>query len=120
MSQDLLRGHLDGLVLAVLSVGPTHGYGLIEALRARSDGFFDLPEGSVYPALHRLERSGLVSSGWDTDSGRKRRVYALTTAGRRAVAERRGDWRRFAAAVDAVMEPVRGAALDPANGGGGA
>jgi DNA-binding PadR family transcriptional regulator len=118
MSQELLRGHLDGLVLAVLSGGPTHGYGLIEALRARSDGFFDLPEGTVYPALHRLERSGLISSGWATDTGRKRRVYALTASGRRAVADRRGDWRRFAAAVDAVMDPVRGATPAPARGEG--
>src|SRR6185312_7822977 len=103
-------GHLDGLVLAVLGGGPAHGYGLIEALRARSHGFFDLPEVTVYPALHRLERSGLVSSGWETEQGRKRRVYALTAAGRRAATERTGDWRRFAAAVNAVMDPARNAA----------
>lgn len=116
MSQELLRGHLDGLVLAVLGGGPAHGYGLIEALRARSDGFFDLPEGTVYPALHRLERAGLISSGWATENGRRRRVYALTASGRRAAADRRVDWRRFAAAVDAVLDPVRGAAPAPVNG----
>lgn len=118
MSQELLRGHLDGLVLAVLSGGPAHGYSLIEALRARSDGFFDLPEGTVYPALHRLERSGLVSSGWETEQGRRRRVYTLTAAGRRAVADRTGDWRRFAAAVDAVMGSVRTTNPDFATGEG--
>ena len=80
MSQDMMRGHLDGLVLAVLASGPSHGYGLIEALRDRSGGVFDLPEGSVYPALHRLERAGLVASGWSEVGGRRRRVYRLTAA----------------------------------------
>jgi DNA-binding PadR family transcriptional regulator len=98
-----MRGHLDGLVLAVLGTGPAHGYGLIEALRERSDGFFDLPEGSVYPALHRLERSGLVESGWSTTGGRRRRVYSLTAKGRRASVERRSEWRSFSLAVNAVL-----------------
>ena len=91
MSQDMMRGHLDGLVLAVLATGPSHGYGLIEALRDRSGGVFDLPEGSVYPALHRLERAGLVASGWSEVGGRRRRVYCLTAAGpprRRGAAQR--------------------------------
>jgi PadR family transcriptional regulator PadR len=109
MSQDLMRGHLDGLVLAVLGSGPAHGYGLIEALRERSGGRFDLPEGTVYPALHRLERAGQVTSGWATEGGRKRRVYELTPAGRRTASERRREWRLFAAAVDAVLgDPVSG------------
>ncbi len=103
MSQDAVRGHLDGLVLAVLSSGPAHGYALIELLRERSSGFFELPEGSVYPALHRLERAGLVESDWSAAGGRRRRVYVLTARGRRAVAERRREWRSFAAAVNAVF-----------------
>jgi DNA-binding PadR family transcriptional regulator len=104
MGQDAVRGHLDGLVLAVLGRGPAHGYGLIELLRERSGGFFDLPEGSVYPALHRLEQAGLVESGWSEAGGRRRRVYTLTARGRRAVAQRRREWRSFAAAVDAVWQ----------------
>lgn len=64
MSQDAVHGHLDGLVLAALASGPAHGYALIELLRERSGGFFELPEGSVYPALHRLERAGMVESAW--------------------------------------------------------
>jgi DNA-binding PadR family transcriptional regulator len=64
---------------------------------------FDLPEGTIYPALHRLERAGLLQSGWSTASGRRRRVYRLTARGRRAVDRARGDWRRFSAAVEAVM-----------------
>ena len=64
-----VRGHLDLLVLSVLAdTGPVHGYGIISALRARSDGAFDLPEGTVYPALHRMEKDGLVLSRWDNAS----------------------------------------------------
>ncbi|MCO5972570.1 PadR family transcriptional regulator [Actinoallomurus soli] len=100
---DAVRGHLDGLVLAVLATGPAHGYRLIDLLRERSGGFFELPEGSVYPALHRLERAGLIESGWSAEEGRRRRVYALTAGGRRAVDERRREWRSFSAAVDAIF-----------------
>ncbi len=106
MSEDAVRGHLDGLVLAVLAGGPAHGYALIELLRERSGGFFELPEGSVYPALHRLERAGLVESGWSEAGGRRRRVYDLTARGRRAVTQRRREWRSFAAAVDAIWQGV--------------
>lgn len=106
MSQDAVRGHLDGLVLAVLAGGPAHGYALIELLRERSGGFFELPEGSIYPALHRLERAGFVESGWSEVGGRRRRVYELTARGRRAVAERRREWRSFATAVDAIWQGV--------------
>ena len=104
MSQDAVRGHLDGLVLAVLAGGPAHGYALIELLRERSSGFFELPEGTVYPALHRLERAGLVESGWSEAGGRRRRVYELTARGHRAMADRRQEWRTFAAAVDAIWQ----------------
>ena len=104
MGQDPVRGHLDELVLAVLASGPAHGYALIELLRERSGGFFELPEGSVYPALHRLERAGRVESGWSEAGGRRRRVYELTARGRRAVAERRREWRSFAAAMDAIWQ----------------
>jgi len=106
MSQDAVRGHLDRLVLAVLASGPAHGYALIELLRERSGGFFELPEGSVYPALHRLERAGLVESGWSEAGGRRRRVYDLTARGRRAVTQRRREWRSCAAAVDAIWQAV--------------
>src|SRR5689334_13416147 len=76
-----LKGHLDLLVLSVLTDGPLHGYAIIEALRERSEDAFDLPEGTVYPVLHRLERSGLLASDWDTASGRRRRTYRLTRPG---------------------------------------
>jgi PadR family transcriptional regulator, regulatory protein PadR len=97
------RGHLDGMLLAIAADGPVHGYAAAQALRERSGGVFDLPEGTIYPALHRLERAGLLQSGWSTASGRRRRVYRLTARGKRAVASARGDWRRFSKAVEAVM-----------------
>jgi DNA-binding PadR family transcriptional regulator len=102
-----LRGHLDLLLLATLArTGPAHGYALIGALRDRSGGAFDLPEGTVYPALHRLERDGCVSSRWSTDQPRRRRVYELTAAGRKALAARRREWTVFARAVELVQRPA--------------
>jgi DNA-binding PadR family transcriptional regulator len=97
------HGHLDGMLLAIAADGPVHGYAAAQALRERSGGVFDLPEGTIYPALHRLERAGLLRSGWSTASGRRRRVYQLTARGKRAVGRARGDWQRFSAAVQAVM-----------------
>lgn len=97
------KGHLDLLLLGVLRRGPLHGYAVITALRDDSAGDFDLPEGTVYPALHKLERAGLVASDWSTADGRKRRVYELTPAGHAALAERTSEWRRFVRGVEAVM-----------------
>jgi PadR family transcriptional regulator, regulatory protein PadR len=103
MGAEALKGHLDGLLLAVLEPGPSHGCAIIEALRAGSGGAFDLPTGTVYPALHRLEGLGLVSSTWAVESGRRRRVYTLTTVGRKALSARRAGWQEFAQAVQSVM-----------------
>ena len=84
MRAETLKGHLDALVLAALRE-PAHGYAVIEALRGRSDGAFDLAEGTVYPVLHRLEAEGLLASEWSTAAGRRRRVYRLTRKGARMV-----------------------------------
>ena len=101
----MLKGHLDLIVLAALAAGPAHGYAVIEAIKRKSGQAFDLPEGTIYPALHRLEQAGLLSSRWTTaDSGRKRRVYALTRAGHRALAERRAVWQRFSQAIGGLLE----------------
>jgi PadR family transcriptional regulator, regulatory protein PadR len=102
MRAESLKGHLDGLVLATLRDAPAHGYAVIEALKERSEGAFDLAEGTVYPVLHRLEAEGLLSSAWSTAAGRRRRVYRLTRRGRAVVAQRREEWRCFANAVEAV------------------
>ena len=103
MRAETLKGHLDGLVLATLADGPAHGYAVIEELKKRSGGAFDLPEGTVYPVLHRLEAEGLLASAWSTESGRKRRVYRLTRRGRSSLTGRRREWQLFAGAVEAVL-----------------
>lgn len=104
MRAEALKGHLDGLLLAGLEAGPRHGYAVMEALRAGSGGRFDLPTGTLYPALHRLERTGLVRSSWSVEGGRRRRTYQLTAAGGRALAAERASWQEFSGAVSAVME----------------
>jgi PadR family transcriptional regulator, regulatory protein PadR len=103
MIGEILKGHLDLLLLAVLAEGPAHGYAVIESLRLRSSGAFDLPEGTIYPALHRLEDQGLLASQWSQDAPRPRRVYRLTPKGSRVLAGRREEWRQFARAVDATV-----------------
>lgn len=103
MRAETLKGHLDVLILATLRDGPAHGYAVIEELKQRSGGAFELAEGTVYPVLHRLEADGLLASAWSTAAGRRRRVYRLTRRGRAALAQRRGDWQSFARAVEAVL-----------------
>jgi PadR family transcriptional regulator, regulatory protein PadR len=102
-----VRGHLDLLLLAVLAdAGPVHGYAVIAAVRERSAGAFDLPEGTVYPALHRMERAGLVVSRWEEATPRRRRVYELTRDGRLARVAKQREWRSFVGGVQAVIGPV--------------
>ena len=104
MKPDTLRGHLDALLLAVLDGRKLHGYAIIEALQLRSDGALDLPTGTVYPALRRLERAGWLASEWDVVSGRKRRTYRLTRSGQQALAAERTEWREFTAVIGGVLE----------------
>jgi PadR family transcriptional regulator PadR len=103
MKPEALRGHLDALLLAVIADGPAHGYAIIEELKRRSAGVVSLAEGTVYPALHRLEKAGLVASRWSTEAPRRRRVYELTDRGRRALGAEREQWRSFTAAVESVL-----------------
>jgi PadR family transcriptional regulator, regulatory protein PadR len=103
MRADLLRGHVDSLLLAALSDAAGHGYEISQRLTRTSGGELAVNEGSLYPALHRLERGGLVTSAWSANEGRRRRVYEITDAGRRAVADSRREWKAFSTAVDQVM-----------------
>ena len=103
MRPEALKGHLDALLLAVVAKEPAHGYAILERLRERSGGAFDLPEGTIYPALHRLEDAGLLKSSWAPGATRRRRVYAVTARGRRALGSARGEWRAFSQAVDSVL-----------------
>jgi PadR family transcriptional regulator PadR len=104
MEGEMLKGHLDMIVLAALSDGPAHGYAVIQEIRRRSRGEFNLPEGTIYPALHRLEQGGLLSSRWAAgETGRRRRVYALTRSGRRALTDQRALWQRFTDAIGGMF-----------------
>jgi PadR family transcriptional regulator len=103
---DVIRGHLDMLLLSALEEGDAHGYALIDRLREQSGGTLDFPEGTIYPALHRLERNGLLASSWDESTARRRRVYSLTSRGRTELGRQLESWRAFARAVELV---VRGA-----------
>jgi PadR family transcriptional regulator, regulatory protein PadR len=103
VKSDALRGHLDALLLATLDGSDLHGYAIIEALQARSGGALDLPTGTVYPALRRLESIGHLTSEWSMESGRRRRVYRLTPGGRQALIQERTAWRQFAGVIDGVL-----------------
>jgi DNA-binding PadR family transcriptional regulator len=103
MRGDVVKNHLELLVLTSLKDGPGHGYSIIRAIRDRSDGEFELLEGSLYPALHRLERNRLVTSHWSNVAGRKRRVYTLSQKGRAALEQQESDWRRFERAMNLVL-----------------
>lgn len=103
MKSDQTRGQLDALILAALAHGPAHGYAVISRLHERSAGAFDLPEGTIYPALHRLEAAGHVRSAGELVQGRRRRVYALTAAGEARLDEQRDEWRRFSALVSRMI-----------------
>lgn len=103
MIGEALKGHLDLLLLAILAEGPAHGYAVIESLRNRSNGTFDLPEGTIYPALHRLENQGLLHSSWLEDSPRRKRIYQLTPKGHQMLARRQEEWKTFAKAINATV-----------------
>jgi PadR family transcriptional regulator, regulatory protein PadR len=103
MRNDALSGQLDALILATVAVGPAHGYVILQQLKSRSGGAFDLAEGTIYPALHRLERDGLLASDWSTEGGRRRRVYRLTRTGQASLVQRRREWATFSGAVEAVL-----------------
>src|ERR1700716_1176067 len=100
MKADALRGHLDPMILAVVEHEPLHGYAIMEALLERSGGELDLPTGTLYPALRRLERAGYLSSEWSTVAGRRRRTYRLTASGKKTLSTERSEWRAFSALVN--------------------
>jgi PadR family transcriptional regulator len=103
MIGEALKGHLDLLLLAILSEGPAHGYAVIESLRSKSSGTFDLPEGTIYPALHRLESQGLLRSSWSEDSARRKRIYQLTPKGQQTLTRRQEEWKKFSKAINAMV-----------------
>ena len=101
---DALRGSLDLLVLKTLSLAPMHGWGISQRVQQVTDGVLEVNQGSLYPALQRLEKEGLITSEWGTtDNNRRARYYRLTASGRRALGEELASWRRFAAGLEAVL-----------------
>ncbi|HKC28469.1 MAG TPA: PadR family transcriptional regulator [Jatrophihabitans sp.] len=103
MVAGLLKNNVDLMLMGVLRRGPAHGYAIIAALREHSDGGFDLAEGTIYPALHRLERAGLIESSLESAQGRRRRTYALTARGRKEFATQRRAWQSYVANMQAVI-----------------
>jgi transcriptional regulator len=101
---DLYTGTLDLLILRTLSEGRQHGYGIGRAIRERSSGVLDVEEGALYPALHRLEKRGLLASEWGaTDSGRRAKFYRLSPRGRTHLEEETNRWSRYSNAVRSVL-----------------
>ena len=103
MKVDETAGQLDLLLLAALAQAPAHGYGVIARLRDESGGFFAMPEGTIYPALHRLEAAGSVVSTDEFVGGKRRRTYALTEAGVARVEARRAEWTAFRIVVSRMI-----------------
>ncbi len=111
MDSRLLWGTLEMLILEVIARGPNYGYQIAQAVSGQSKGYFELKEGSLYPALHRMQRQKLLSSYWvDTEEGRRRKFYRLTPAGRRRLEAKRQEWSRFAAGVEGVLRGALGLA----------
>ena len=102
--RDLLKGTTETLILAVLRDAPSHGYKLVERLRERSEGIFELGEGTLYPLLYKLEDNGLISGKWEAGSGeRRRRVYRITPRGRKQLTQRRQEWRSLVQGMSLIL-----------------
>ena len=105
--RELLKGSTDSLLLCLLNSHQMYGYQIIKELGKRSDGYFQFKEGTLYPALHRLEKTGLVRGKWEKlPGGQERRYYYITEKGQEALSERLAIWRGFAEAVNLIMLPV--------------
>ena len=104
--RELIKGSIDSLLLCLIDQQPMYGYLLIKELDKRSQGYFKFKEGTLYPALHRLERAGLIRGDWQTlSSGRQRRYYHITEKGLRSLAKGRSQWRDFLVAMNLIIQP---------------
>jgi len=105
--RELLKGNADALLLSLLRNQPMYGYQIIKELDKRSQGYFRFREGTLYPALHRLEAAGLVKGSWEKlASGKERRYYHLTAQGVELLEQKVAEWRGFSLAVDLIMQPA--------------
>ena len=104
MDSRLLSGTVEMLILQVVTPEATYGYRITQEVLKHSGGCFELKEGSLYPALHRMERNGLLSSHWvQTEEGRRRKYYRITAKGKKALESKRAEWRSFTTGVDGVL-----------------
>ena len=102
---DLLKGTLDMLILKAVSLGPLHGYGIIQRIRQMSDEMLDVEQGSLYPALYRIEQRGWVSSQWEvSETGRRAKFYTITDVGRRQLQDEEASWDRLALAITKMRQ----------------
>ncbi len=105
--RELMKGSTDSLLLCLVSLQPMYGYQVIKELERRSQGYFKFKEGTLYPALHRLERAGLILGKWQVlPSARQRRYYHITGKGRSTLVEKRNQWQEFLAAMNLVLQPT--------------
>ena len=105
--RELLKGYTDSLLLCLINYQPMYGYQIIKELEKRSDGYFQFKEGTLYPALHRLEKAGLAEGKWQRlPGGQERRYYYITLKGQKTLSERLSIWQDFAAAVTLIMQPA--------------
>ena len=105
---ELMKGNSESLLLCLIGQQPMYGYQIIKELEKRSQGYFKFKEGTLYPALHRLEKAGLIVGRWQMLPGaRQRRYYYITDKGRRVMAERMSQWRDFLIAMNLIIQPVR-------------
>jgi transcriptional regulator len=103
---ELLQGTLDMLILQTLRWGPQHGYGIGQAIRAGSGDILQVETGSLYPALHRLEKQGWIKSEWDTSEHNQRaKFYQLTAAGKKQLTSEHSRWKQMSAAISSLMKP---------------
>jgi PadR family transcriptional regulator PadR len=103
---ELLQGTLDMIILQTLRWGPRHGYGIAQIIRANSGEALRVETGSLYPALHRLEKQGWISADWDvSEAGQRVRVYTLTASGRKQLLSQRSRWEQISTAIAAIMNP---------------
>jgi len=103
MDSKLVGSTVEMLILKVIEQGPSYGYEITQTVSAGSDGYFDLKEGSLYPALHRMERQKLLKSSWRDADGRRRKYYELTALGRKELATRSKAWAEFASGVQGIL-----------------
>jgi PadR family transcriptional regulator PadR len=107
--RELLKGSTDSLLLSLINRQPTYGYKIIKELEKRSNGYFQFKEGTLYPALHRMEKAGLIQGKWQRlPGGQERRYYYMTLKGQKALVERLAVWQNFATAVALIVQPAIG------------